>query len=48
MTPVVLFAAESAAEEVSWHDIPGVQVVGAVLGVLLLVAALRSMFGKGR
>jgi hypothetical protein len=37
-----------AAEETSWHDIPGVQVVGAVLGILLLVAALRAMFGKGR
>jgi len=37
-----------AAEETSWQDIPGVQVVGAVLGILLLLAALRAMFGKGR
>lgn len=36
-----------AAEETSWHDIPGVQILGAVIGTLLLVAAVRSMFGKG-
>jgi len=34
------------AEETSWYDIPGVRLIGAVLGILLLVAALRSMFGK--
>jgi hypothetical protein len=37
-----------AAAETSWYDIPGVRLVGAVLGTLLLVAAIRSMFGKGR
>lgn len=36
-----------AAEEVSWHDIPGVRLLGGVLGILLLLAAIRSMFGKG-
>ncbi|MDG4788346.1 hypothetical protein O7626_20810 [Micromonospora sp. WMMD1102] len=35
-----------AAEETSWFDIPGVQIVGAILGTVLLVAALRSMFGR--
>ncbi|MDG4770431.1 hypothetical protein [Solwaraspora sp. WMMD792] len=44
MDPFVQYA----AEETSWQDIPGVQVVGAVLGILLLIAALRAMFGKGR
>lgn len=37
-----------AAEDVSWHDIPGVRILGAVIGALLLIAALRSMFGRGR
>jgi hypothetical protein len=36
-----------AAEEIPWHEIPGVKLVGAVLGILLLGAAIRSMFGKG-
>lgn len=36
-----------AAEETSWHDIPGVRILGAVLGTALLIAAVRSMFGKG-
>ncbi|SDZ33613.1 hypothetical protein SAMN05444365_110124 [Micromonospora pattaloongensis] len=36
-----------AAQDVSWHDIPAVKLLGGVLGILLLVAALRSMFGKG-
>ncbi|GIG98394.1 hypothetical protein Pma05_49670 [Plantactinospora mayteni] len=35
-----------AAEEPSWFDIPGVRIVGAILGTVLLVAALRSMFGR--
>jgi hypothetical protein len=29
-----------------WQDVPGVRVVGAVLGVLLLLAAIRGMFGR--
>ena len=41
-------AAVQAAEDRSWFDIPAVRVVGAILGALLLVAAIRSMFGKGR
>jgi hypothetical protein len=36
-----------AAQETSWSDIPAVRLVGAVLGALLLLAAIRSMFGKG-
>jgi hypothetical protein len=31
-----------------WYDIPGVRIVGAVLGTLLLIAAIRSMFGRRR
>lgn len=37
-----------AADESTWYDIPGVRIVGAVLGTVLLVAAIRSMFGRGR
>jgi hypothetical protein len=37
-----------AADEISWYDVPGVQVVGAVLGTLLLLAAIRAMFGGRR
>lgn len=37
-----------AAQETSWHDIPGVRILGAVIGTLLLVAALRAMFGRRR
>jgi hypothetical protein len=36
-----------AAAEVSWYDVPGVRLLGAILGTLLLIAAIRSMFGKG-
>jgi len=35
-----------ASDPVDWHDIPGVRLVGAVLGILLIIAALRAMFGK--
>ncbi|WP_158624145.1 hypothetical protein [Micromonospora sp. HM5-17] len=35
-----------AAEDTAWSDIPGVRLVGAILGTVLLVAALRAMFGK--
>jgi hypothetical protein len=30
----------------SWDDIPAVGILGAVLGVLLLWAAIRALFGK--
>ncbi|MDG4830231.1 hypothetical protein O7627_13075 [Solwaraspora sp. WMMD1047] len=36
-----------AAEDTPWQEIPGVRIVGAVLGTLLLLAAIRSLFGKG-
>ncbi|MFC7545292.1 hypothetical protein [Plantactinospora sp. GCM10030261] len=36
------------AADTSWYDIPGVRVVGAIAGALFLVAAIRSMFGKGK
>jgi hypothetical protein len=34
------------AAERDWPDVPGVRVVGAVLGILLIVAAIRAMFGR--
>ncbi len=36
-----------AAERVNWHDVTAVRLLGAVAGTLLLIAAIRSMFGKG-
>jgi hypothetical protein len=39
--------AELAAER-DWTQIPGVQVVGGVIGILLVIAAIRAMFGKRR
>jgi hypothetical protein len=35
-----------AAAERSWHDIAGVRILGGVLGVLVLMIAIRSMFGR--
>ncbi|HEY0700955.1 MAG TPA: hypothetical protein VGD43_24490 [Micromonospora sp.] len=35
------------AADTAWTEIPAVRVVGAVLGGLLLLAAIRSMFGRG-
>jgi hypothetical protein len=34
------------AADRAWQDIPLVPVVGAILGTLMLVAAIRSMFGR--
>lgn len=34
------------AADQSWSEIPGVRIVGAVLGLLLLVAAIRAVFRK--
>ncbi|WBB82590.1 hypothetical protein O7606_08875 [Micromonospora sp. WMMD882] len=33
-----------AADEVSWHEIPAVRVIGLVVGAVFLVAAIRAMF----
>jgi hypothetical protein len=33
-----------AAENVSWYDVPGVQIFGAVIGTLVLVYAIRRIF----
>ncbi|GAA5188612.1 hypothetical protein GCM10023322_39660 [Rugosimonospora acidiphila] len=30
------------------QDLPGVRFVGIVLGLLLIYAAIRAMFGKGK
>jgi len=35
-------------QDVSWYDIPAVQILGAILGTLMLVAAIRAMFGRKR
>lgn len=40
MASVVHLAAQG------WAGVPGIRVVGAVLGILILVAAIRAMFGK--
>jgi hypothetical protein len=29
-----------------WEDIPGVVLIGIVIGVVFLIAAIRAMFGK--
>jgi hypothetical protein len=34
------------AAQREWQDVPGVRVVGAVLGILLIMAAIRAMFGR--
>lgn len=36
-----------AAPEQSWTEIPVVRLLGAVLGTLLIIAAVRAMF-RGR
>ncbi|WP_255408570.1 hypothetical protein [Plantactinospora sp. KBS50] len=36
----------AAAADTSWYDIPGVRIVGAIAGVVFLVAAIRAMFGR--
>jgi hypothetical protein len=35
------------AADRNWADIPGVGVVGGILGILLIVAAIRYMFKGG-
>lgn len=35
------------AADQPWTDIPGVRLVGAVVGTLLLIAAIRAIF-RGR
>ncbi|MEV4622072.1 hypothetical protein AB0J74_25600 [Asanoa sp. NPDC049573] len=37
-----------AADNVSWNDIPGVQIFGAILGIAVLLYAIRRIFGKGK
>jgi hypothetical protein len=44
---MAVLAALLAAER-DWTEIPGVRILGAVLGTLLLVAAIRAMFGRRR
>ncbi|HEY8534474.1 MAG TPA: hypothetical protein VIL44_11505 [Micromonospora sp.] len=35
-----------ATDAVDWHDIPGVQLVGAIIGIMLIIAAIQKMIGK--
>jgi hypothetical protein len=34
------------AADRAWTDIPGVRILGAVLGILLVLAAIRAMFKR--
>lgn len=36
-----------AAEPVNWYDVAAVRLLGVALGALLLLIAIRSMFGRG-
>jgi hypothetical protein len=40
------YATDLAGDATTEAEVPLVKLVGAVLGVLLVVAALRAMFGK--
>jgi hypothetical protein len=31
-----------------WTDIPGVAVFGGVVGIIIVIAAIRAMFKKGK
>jgi hypothetical protein len=44
---MVLDALAPLAADRPWTEIPGVRILGAVLGALLLLAAIRAMF-RGR
>ena len=36
----------AAAEPRPWNEIPGAVLTGVVIGVVLLIAAIRAMFNK--
>jgi hypothetical protein len=36
----------AAAATRPWSDIPGVVLIGVVVGIVFLIAAIRGMFGK--
>jgi uncharacterized membrane protein YeaQ/YmgE (transglycosylase-associated protein family) len=36
------------AADRSWAEIPGVRILGAVIGAVLLIAAIRAMFSGRR
>jgi hypothetical protein len=46
MAPQIASLADLAADNP--YDVPGVRLVGIVLGLLLLFAAIRFMFGRRR
>lgn len=35
-----------AATERAWTDIPAVRIVGIIIGITLIIAAIRAMFAK--
>jgi hypothetical protein len=41
-----ILAATGLASDADWTDIAGVRLVGVVIGTLLVVAAIRAMFGR--
>ena len=43
---LTLFAAPDDPR--SWEDIPGVGLIGGIIGVVLLIAAIRMFIGKGK
>jgi len=44
MLALAVTFADSTAR--SWYDIPAVRLLGVVLGIMLLFAAIRAMFGN--
>jgi glycerol uptake facilitator-like aquaporin len=47
MPPTATLAAALAAT-VDWNQVPAVKLLGLALGALLLLWAIRSMFGRRR
>ena len=35
-----------AASERSWSDIPGVAIIGGIIGIVIVIAAIRAMVKK--
>ncbi len=45
---VTFMLAYLADAERPWSDIPGVAVIGGVIGIVIVVAAIRAMMKKGK
>jgi hypothetical protein len=48
MMPALLVAPDLVAPDRDWTEIPAVRLLGAVLGTILIIAAIRAMFGRRR